>query len=303
VAFVHFDGADELIERSGPRAAAEALDELVRSAQRAADRHGVSFLATDIDRDGGKIILAAGAPQSSGQDEERMLLALREVLEDEHRLPVRIGVNRGHVFAGDIGPPYRRTYTVMGDAVNLAARLMAKAEPGQLLATREVLRRSRTIFRAEALPPFEVKGKAEPVSACSVGEVAGSKGEVDSELPLVGREEELEELTGLLFSARRGRGRIVELAGGPGIGKSRLVQELRARAVGTTRSRQPGGCGHGWRRRRRTSSPGSRSSRSRWTSTCLPPPRANRSRMSSSAPAWLRQLESCWSACSRARPF
>ena len=50
-------------------------------------------------------------------------------------LPVRVGVNRGHVFAGEVGPPYRRTYTVMGDVVNLAARLCAKAPWRAIYAT------------------------------------------------------------------------------------------------------------------------------------------------------------------------
>ena len=95
--------------------------------------------STDVDDDGGKLILTAGAPTITGNDEERMLLALRKIVDVERAIPIRIGVNRGAVFAGDIGPWYRRTYTVMGDAVNLAARLMAKAEPGQIYATAEVL--------------------------------------------------------------------------------------------------------------------------------------------------------------------
>ena len=60
-----------------------------------------------------------------------MLLAVREIMDADGPLPIRIGVNRGSVFVGEVGPPYRRTFTVMGDAVNLAARLMAKAEPGR----------------------------------------------------------------------------------------------------------------------------------------------------------------------------
>ena len=104
--------------REGPEAAADALDELVRSAQRAADMHGVTFLGTDIAPDGGKIILTAGAPVVTGADEEQMLLALREIVSDRPVVPLEIGVNRGPVFAGTIGPSYRRTYTTMGDAMN-----------------------------------------------------------------------------------------------------------------------------------------------------------------------------------------
>ena len=103
-----------------------------------------------------------------------MLLALREIVERQPSLPLQIGVNAGHVFAGDIGTTFRRNYTVMGDAVNLAARVMAQApQPGQLLATASVLDSSRTLFETDALEPFFVKGKRRPVTAFSVGPGAG----------------------------------------------------------------------------------------------------------------------------------
>ena len=104
-----------------------------------------------------------------------MLRAMRAVLDAGSPLPLRIGVNRGRIFVGDFGPPYRRTYSVKGDAVNLAARLMAKAEPGQLLTTDDVLERSRTRFDTVALEPFQAKGKAEPVQAYAVGSPLGLK--------------------------------------------------------------------------------------------------------------------------------
>ena len=231
VTFVHYDGTDELIERDGPAVAAASLDQLVSAAQDAADARGVTFLGTDIDRDGGKIILSAGAPAASGDDERRMLLALRDLLDADLPLPLRIGVNRGDVFAGDIGPSYRRTYTVMGDTVNLAARLMAKALGGQVLATSDVIERSPTRFEAEPLEPFMVKGKAKPVHAWVVGPVAGARVAPAAErLELVGREAELEVLLDALDEARRGRGSLVEVVGEPGLGKSRLVDELRSLA-------------------------------------------------------------------------
>ena len=76
-----------------------------------------------------------------------MLRAASKIVAPAFALPVRIGVNRGHVFAGDIGTEFRRTFTVMGDTVNLAARLMAAAEPGTVYATAADSRRCRDPVR------------------------------------------------------------------------------------------------------------------------------------------------------------
>jgi class 3 adenylate cyclase/tetratricopeptide (TPR) repeat protein len=236
IAFVHFDGTDELIERGSLDDAADSLEELVRDVQAAVDDLGVAFLGSDVDADGGKLILTVGVPRVLGDDEERMLLALRRILEKERRIAVRIGVNRGPVFAGDVGPPYRRTYTVMGDAVNLAARLMAKAGPGELYATSDVLDVSATRFDTTELEPFSVKGKARPVKAWSVGPAIGSRRR-DAEsrrYPLLGRADELGVLLDAAASATAGRGRFVDLAGEAGIGKTRLMEEMRERVSGLT---------------------------------------------------------------------
>jgi len=233
VAFLHFDGTDGLIAGRGAAEAADRLDELVRTVQVAADRNQVTFLATDVDHDGGKVILTAGAPSTLGDDEHRMLLTLREVMDSGLRIPVRTGVNRGSVFVGEIGPPYRRTFTVMGDAVNLAARLMAKAAPGQLVASPEVLGRSRTSFATEELEPFLVKGKAKPVRAVLVGEVVGEQVADPGDLvPFVGRVPELADLDRWAAAAEAGSGRMVVIVGEAGVGKSRLMDEVRGRLAG-----------------------------------------------------------------------
>jgi len=234
IAFIRFDGTDALIEQSGPEAAAEALQRLVSVVEAATEQQDVSFLASDVDADGGKLILTAGAPKVTGDDEERMLLTLRTIIAADLPIPIRIGVNRGAVFAGDIGPVYRRTYTVMGDAVNLAARLMAKAEPGLIYASADVLDRSNTLFETTELEPFSVKGKAQPIRAWTVGRARGSRTRQVAlqALPLIGRAAELGVMRDALAGARSGMGRLIEIVGESGIGKTRLLQALRDETTG-----------------------------------------------------------------------
>ena len=226
--FVQFLGADALLHRSGPAALAEALVQVIDAAEQAADRHEVTFLSTDIAADGGKIILVAGAPRSHDRSEERMLCALRNILDQPTELALRAGVANGRAFTGDFGPPYRRTYSIVGDSVNLAARLMGHARPGELIATPQVLERSRTTFTTTALPPFQVKGKSEPVEALLVGAATTADEPADEgTMPLRGRPAELQALTEALARVRHRTGQVLDIVGDPGMGKTRLLEELR----------------------------------------------------------------------------
>jgi class 3 adenylate cyclase/tetratricopeptide (TPR) repeat protein len=235
IAFVEIGAIDELMERSGAGAAAVALDQSVRTIQEACGRHGVTFLESDIASGGVKVLLIAGAPVSTGRDDEAMLRAVRATIDRPHVLPLRIGVNSGRTFVAVFGPPFRRTYSIKSDAVNLAARVMGKAAHGQVLVTDVTLARSSARFEAEPLEPFTVKGKAAPVRASALGAAGGRVvAEDDASIPLVGRERELVELLGALDDATRHRGRVVDIVGEPGIGKSRLVHELTSRAGALT---------------------------------------------------------------------
>jgi class 3 adenylate cyclase/tetratricopeptide (TPR) repeat protein len=227
VAFLRVAGTDALLDAHGPAGTAEAFDEVVRTVQRAADEHHVSFLETDIDDDGVRIILVAGAPETAGDDEERMLRTVRAVADAKLQLRLHVGVNRGRVFAGEVGASFRRTYTILGDTAALAARLMSKAEAGAVLTTSDVLERSRTPFETVELEPFAVKGKSAPVVAHDVRAVAGGREtSPETTTPFVGRERELAILNASLAPVRMGFGSLVELIGDPGMGKSRLVEEL-----------------------------------------------------------------------------
>jgi len=204
------------------------LDALYRAASVAAARRRVVVLGTDLTTDGVTLFLAAGVPAATGEDEERMLRTLGEILAipEAGRLALRAGVNRGPVFAGHVGAPHRRTYTAMGDATNLAARIAARAAPGELLATANVLTASAVEFATVALEAFTPKGKRDPVVPYRVGAPVGTHSRAPVRLPLAGRHEELAALDRALEAAIRGEGGVVVISGEPGSGKSRLVQEF-----------------------------------------------------------------------------
>ena len=238
VAFVHVGGIDALVREQGVAVVAERLDQIVRVAVAAADRHEVSLLATDVAGGGVKLILTAGVPESVEDGEGRMLGVGRALIDADLGLPVRVGVNTGHVFAGEVGAPWRRVYTVMGDAVNLSARLMSKATPGELVASRLTLEHAATPFETRPLEPFMVKGKRHPQHASTVGRrIEGRGRDSIADVALVGRTAELARLMSSFQLAIDERGGCVEVVGEPGIGKSRLVRELidRADSVRTVR--------------------------------------------------------------------
>ena len=230
VSFIQFSRTDELIRDRGAEGAADAVDECVRNVQQACALYGASFLESDINRDGGKFMLAAGVPRSGGNPDDRLLRAVQLAVSRAGVLPLRAGINRGRVFAGDFGPPFRRTYSIKGDAINVAARVMAHAAPGEVLATAEVMAHARGSFAAQAVEPFFVKGKSHAIEAVLLGAPAATAAVTEpadaDDMPFVGREGELAAVRAAQDRARRRGGCLVEILGEPGMGKSRLVAEV-----------------------------------------------------------------------------
>ena len=227
VVFVEVLDVDTYIAKHGPAAMAETLADLVEEVTTIADDEGVTFLATDVDAGAFKIILVAGVPRTAVDEDGRALRAARRIADVTTPLGIKIGVNHGHVFSGEIGTHHRSTYTIMGDTVNLAARLMAAASRGEILASPGVVDASRTVFATEEIEPFHVKGKEKPVRAFRVGSEIGTRERViDAEGPFVGRVEERERLTALFEQLTSGSGSSVQVVGPTGIGKTRLVNEV-----------------------------------------------------------------------------
>jgi len=198
---------------------------------------------------GDAILAFFGAPIAHEDDPERACRAALEIIEgtkayaarlererDISGFDVRVGINTGLVVVGEIGSDLRVEYTAMGDAVNLAARMESAAEPGTILITEETHKFIAHLFETEALGPIQVKGKAEPVRVYRVlaPKVAPGKlrGITGLESPLVGRQVEFRALQESVERLRAGVGGIVTVVGEAGLGKSRLVAELRREGQG-----------------------------------------------------------------------
>ncbi|HVO29159.1 MAG TPA: adenylate/guanylate cyclase domain-containing protein, partial [bacterium] len=197
-----------------------------------------------IDKYIGDAIMALfGAPVALGDDPERAVragLQMQRVMTEYGQelqrtrgfpLAMRVGINTGKVIWGRVGGAGDKTFTVMGDAVNLASRLEHAAPIGGVLIGEATARHVRDRFAIEALEPIQIKGKAEPQRTYLVrGENSGtiSRRTVQGpRSPFVGRDEEMAALSSALRAARSGKGAVITLEAGPGAGKSRMVLEFR----------------------------------------------------------------------------
>ena len=192
---------------------------------------------------GDGVLAYFGWPVAHEDDAERAVragLAMIASIErlDSHadvQLRARAGIATGIVVVGDlIGEGASREEAVVGEAPNLAARLRALAEPGHLVISQATRRLVGGLFEFADLGPQRLKGFAEPIMAWRVAGESRAEGRFEARqtaglTPLVGREEEIALLLRRWGQARDGEGQIVLLAGEPGIGKSRLVREMRGR--------------------------------------------------------------------------
>ncbi|MCI0520754.1 MAG: tetratricopeptide repeat protein, partial [Chloroflexi bacterium] len=148
---------------------------------------------------------------------------------------VRIGVSSAFVYCGLVGSAARREYTVIGDGVNLAARLMQAAQPGQILVSQAAQRAAQERFQWGAPLSLALKGKSAAAPAYPLLDLQAQSGlrlrEPAPSLPLVGRGKELQRFEALLDRALRGEGQALGLTAEAGMGKSRLAAEMIALAA------------------------------------------------------------------------
>jgi class 3 adenylate cyclase/tetratricopeptide (TPR) repeat protein len=238
VLFADLSGYTAVSERMDPESVKALVDRALRRLGDEVTRYGGT-----VDKYIGDNVMAIfGAPVAHEDDEERAVraaLGMQGAMEEINAemttrhgasLQLRVGINTGEVLAGAIGDGY----TVIGDTVNVAARLQAAGRPGTVTVGERTYRATADEVEYRTLDPLHLKGKAEPVPAWeAVGLVAAQptrRIRARAATPLVGRDAELslmESLYGRVTRERRPH--LVTLIGQAGVGKSRLLHEFRQR--------------------------------------------------------------------------
>jgi class 3 adenylate cyclase/tetratricopeptide (TPR) repeat protein len=246
VLFADVVGSTAMGERLDPEQVLEVMDGAFARFNAAVTEYGgtVARLMGDA------ILALFGAPVAHEDDAERAVragLALQAAAQAYGRevarrhgvaFDVRVGIHTGLAVLAVVGDAAKTEYTAMGDTPNVAARLQSAAAPGTVLVSGETHRLIRNLFDVDARGPLEVKGRSAPVEAHVVrgptavpGRVRGLDG---LRSPLVGRDREIGLLHAQVDRLQAGRGGFVALFGEAGLGKSRLMAELRERAAAAT---------------------------------------------------------------------
>lgn len=246
--FANVDGLGDIADRLGPGAEEQIIAALNLYFTRISDalyQFGGVVNKIDLYDHGEKLMVIFGAPVAHEDDVERAVrasLAMQSVFDEiaivlpqqtglpDLNMQQRIGISAGYVFAGYVGSSWRHEYTVMGDEVNLAARLMSTAVPGSIIISENVKRRVSEVAEFEQRGEVQLKGKSQPVPIFEVKKVQDRRDLTYSiqgmQSELVGREEEWQQLSHDIDQLRHGHGRIISIIGEAGVGKSRLVRDL-----------------------------------------------------------------------------
>jgi class 3 adenylate cyclase len=198
----------------------------------------VASFGGTIDKHIGDAAMALfGAPLARGNDTER---AVRAALEIQAGVPglatglsspfaVHVGIATGEVIATAIGSQHHRGYTVTGEAANVAARLLDRAASGETLVSGPVYQATQHMAAYEPIGPLSLKGLPHPVDAWRL---TGTRITASGTHALVGRRSELGQIRAALAACVDGAsGTALLIRGEAGIGKTRLVDELRSIAA------------------------------------------------------------------------
>jgi len=211
--------------------AIDKLDAFVRRAQTIMAGYGGNVLQLTLGDKGAYLYGVFGSPVAHEDDAARAAAAaleLRDLDQTTDAQEIQIGIAHGRLRSGTYGHAMRRTFVCLGDAVNLAARLMSNAPAGSIYVEDQVRQEAGEAFIWNALPALTVKGKSATITAHALtGSLErASRRKTRYQLDLVGRREELARLDEALALTLAGDGRIVGISADAGMGKSRLIAEF-----------------------------------------------------------------------------
>ena len=244
VLFADVAGFSTLSERLDP----EAVHEIMDGCFEVLTRNVHQYEGTINQFTGDGIMALFGAPIAHEDHAVRALQAALDIQADlagyaetvkrRWRVPfqMRIGINTGSVVVARIGDNLRTDYTAQGDTTNLAARLQQVAPPGAIWVGESAYRVARGAFEWRPIGPLTVKGREAPVGAYELlgRQALRSRFEAQVQRGLtrfVGRNAELQQLLAAWETTRQGQGRVVSVVGEAGLGKSRLLYELKEQLV------------------------------------------------------------------------
>jgi class 3 adenylate cyclase len=232
VLFVDLVDSTARADKADPEDVREVLQAYHREAKQCIEQYG-GVVEKFI---GDAVMAVFGAPIAHGDDAERAVRAALRVLDAISRLDLsaRAAVNTGDAIVS-VDQARSGEPLATGDVVNTAARLQNAAPPGRVVVGAETYRGTRHAIKYEPLDAIEAKGKAERVEAWLAVEASTAPAERQlGAAPLVGRDRELELLRSVWGRAlEERRPHLMTLLGPPGIGKSRLCQEVAAFVAGS----------------------------------------------------------------------
>jgi predicted ATPase/class 3 adenylate cyclase len=183
---------------------------------------------------GDNVLAFFGAPIAHENDPERAIMAALEIRDKvrELSLDVSIGINTGMMYFGTIGTSEHHEVSAYGPDINLAKRLQEYAEPGQILVGSGTYRFTKRAFDFDAIQSLNLKGFDQPITAYSVQQMKlhpeKLRGIEGLRARMIGREHEFADAKEAVDEWLSGHGQIVSIIGEAGIGKSRLVSELKS---------------------------------------------------------------------------